>query len=405
MLKNQTLLFIHQNFPGQFKHLCRALLPDNTIYFITKPNANRIPGVKLLTYTPHRKVKPDTHAYLRPVEDNVLHGQAVARILLQLKQQGIRPDLIIGHSGWGETLFAKDIFPDVPLLSYFEFYFHANGADVNFDPEFASDADIAFRLRLRNQVTLSCLESTDQGFAPTWWQQSQVPKVFQPKMNVVHEGVDTVHLRADNEVGVAVSPELTLTAADKVVTYVARNLEPYRGFHIFMRALPGIIEQNPDAHVIIVGGDGVSYGSKLSNGRTHKEEELAKFSGDQSRVHFMGRVDYGVFKKILQISKAHVYLTYPFVLSWSMLEAMSSQCLVIGSATPPVEEVIQNEVNGMLVNFFDHNALAAVVSDALAHPERYTEIRRTARQTIVDHYDLNRVCLPRLKALLASMIR
>ncbi|WP_127754093.1 glycosyltransferase family 4 protein [Devosia sp. 1566] len=403
MLKNKTLLFIHQNFPGQFKHLVRTLVRENSVYFISKPNANRIPGVKLLTYKPHRQVKPDTHAYLRPVEDNVLHGQAVARILLQLKQQGITPDLIIGHSGWGETLFAKDIFPDVPLLSYFEFYFHTFGSDVNFDPAYPGDPEIAFKLRLRNQVTLSCLESTDQGLAPTWWQQSQVPKVFQGKMNVVHEGVDTVHLCGDNTATVAVSPDLTLSAASKVVTYVARNLEPYRGFHIFMQALPGILEQNPDAHVVVVGAEGVSYGAKPADGKSYKDQELAKFKGDLSRVHIMGRVEYDVFKKILQISSAHIYLTYPFVLSWSMLEAMSCQCLVIGSATPPVEEVIQHGVNGMLVDFFDHNALVKSVTDALTHPDQYTEIRRAARQTIVDHYDLHRVCLPRQKALLSSM--
>lgn len=403
MLKNKTLLFIHQNFPGQFLHLCKELRHNNRLHFISKPNGNRIPGVTVHPYQLNRQPARDSHTYLRTVEDNVLHGQAVARLLLKLRRDGITPDLIIGHSGWGETLFVKDIFPDVPLLSYFEFYFHTFGADVNFDPEFPSDPDTAFRLRVRNQLTLSCLEATDEGLAPTWWQYSQLPKPFQSKINVIHEGVDTALLAPKQDATVSLPGGLTLSASSKVVTYVARNLEPYRGFHIFMRSIEQICSEHPDAHIVIVGGDGVSYGSKLPGGQSHKEIELLKYDLDLSRVHFMGRVSYEIFKSILQVSSAHVYLTYPFVLSWSMLEAMATECLVIGSATPPVEEVITDGDNGILVNFFDYKAIADRVSEALRQPESFHPIRRRARQTVVDHYDLRRVCLPRQKALLKSM--
>lgn len=404
MIKDKTLVFIHQNFPGQFLHLCRDLAPRNRIIFITKNTPNRLPKVNLLTYQPHRATTPNIHPYLTTLEDGILHGQAVARILLQLQQQGVRPDIIIGHSGWGETQFVKDIFPDVPLLSYFEFFYSAHGADVGFDPEFASSDELKFHLRSRNQLLLSCLEATDQGISPTWWQHSRFPTVFSSKISVIHDGVDTTALTPADIPTVTLANGLTFDGSVPLVTFVARNLEPYRGFHVFMRAAARILARHPKAHIIIVGGDDVSYGKKLPDGESYRERALKEVVVDEKRLHFVGRIEYDVFKKMLQVSDAHVYLTYPFVLSWSMLEAMSTGCLVIGSQTSPVEEVIRHEQNGLLVDFFDSEAIASTVIEAITKPARFHAIRKAARRTAIDRYDLYGVCLPRQKTLLQGMI-
>ncbi|MBB3998895.1 glycosyltransferase family 4 protein [Aureimonas pseudogalii] len=405
MIQNKTILFLHQNFPGQFLHLCRALADTNRLFFITKATRNRLQNVKLVEYAPHRAPNPDIHLYLRTLEDAVLHGQGVARLLLQMQKENIRPDIIIGHSGWGETQFVKDVFPDVPLLSYIEFYYSATGADVGFDPEFPSNPELKFQLRVRNQMILSCLEATDVGLSPTHWQHARIPAIFQPKVEVIHDGVDTDAVKPAESPSVTLGEGLHFDGSVPLVTFVARNLEPYRGFHIFMRAVNRILADNPAAHIVIVGGDGVSYGARLPEGDSYKARALKENPiDDESRVHFVGKLEYDVFKKLLQTSDAHVYLTYPFVLSWSMLEAMASGCLLIGSRTPPVEEVVRHGENGLLVNFFDPAEIAATVTDALKRPDDFRDIRRAARQTVIDRYDLTRVCLPRQLALIQRMI-
>lgn len=404
MIENKTILFLHQNFPGQFIHLCRALAGKNRIFFITKPTPNRIAGVRLVEYKPHRAPNPEIHLYLRTLEDAVLHGQGTARLLLQMQKENIRPDIIIGHSGWGETLFVKDVFPDVPLLSYIEFYYSAVGADVGFDPEFPSNPELKFQLRTRNQMILSCLEATDVGLSPTRWQHSRIPEIFQPKVEVIHDGVDTDAVVPADRPRVELPGGLVFDGSVPLVTYVARNLEPYRGFHQFMRAVNRITDAVPNAHVVLVGGDDVSYGARLPEGQSYKARFLAENPVDESRVHFVGKLEYGTFKQLLQCSDAHVYLTYPFVLSWSLLESMATKCLVVASRTPPVEEVIRHESNGLLVDFFDPEEIAATVVEALRHPERTRAIRDAARETVVRDYDLSRVCLPKQLALVERMI-
>ncbi|HDZ74555.1 MAG TPA: glycosyltransferase [Aurantimonas coralicida] len=404
MIKNKTLVFIHQNFPGQFRHLCRDLATQNRIFFITKNTQKRLAKVELLTYQPHRATTPNIHPYLTTIEDGILHGQAVARVLLKMQKQGVRPDIIIGHSGWGETQFVKDIFPDVPLLSYFEFFYSAHGADVGFDPEYPSTEELKFQLRSRNQLLLSCLESTDHGISPTWWQQSRFPSVFSSKIAVIHDGVDTAALVPADDPSVTLANGLTFDGSVPLVTFVARHLEPYRGFHVFMRAAERILARHPTAHIVIVGGDSTSYGKKPPDGETYRARALKEVTIDEKRLHFVGWIEYDVFRKMLQVSDAHVYLTYPFVLSWSMIEAMSTGCLVIGSQTAPVEEVIRHEQNGLLVDFFDPESIASTVVEAISKPERYRAMRKAARRTAIDRYDLFGVSLPRQKALLKSMI-
>lgn len=401
------ILFIHQNCPGQYKHLVQHLRqdPKNEIVFISKPNGNNVQGIRRIDYELHRQANPKTHHYLTSAENGVLHGQAVARVLIKLRDQGWRPDVICAHPGWGEALFVKDIYPDVPLLGFFEFFYRATGADCDFDPEFPNSMDDHFRLRAKNTINLLSLDACDWGMSPTFWQRSVHPDVYKDRISVVHDGVDTDLLVPRADARIVLPNGLSLTGKDEVVTYVSRNLEPYRGFHIYMKALEEMCRRRPNAHFLVVGGDDVSYGRRLPDGKMYREELMKTVTLDMDRVHFVGRVPYDGFMKILQVSQAHIYLTYPFVLSWSMMEAMSAGCLVIGSATTPVQEVIEDGVNGLLADFFSPTDIADKVDAVFDHPDRMAALRVAARQTIIDRYDLKRICLPAQLGLIDTLIK
>ena len=393
------LLFVHQNFPGQYLHLARHLgnQSGHEVIFLTQRKDSKLPGVKNVIYAPKRKPYRQTHHYLREAEAGVLNGQEVARAALALKRAGFAPDVMLGHNGWGEIWYLKDVYPKTPLIGYFEFFYRPEGADIEFEPGVSEQLDTAPRLRTKNVGNLLGLEAADLGQCPTRWQQSLYPERYRSMIRVIHEGIDT-RVAKPNPAAKLSFPnrKLELKAQDEIVTYVARNLEPYRGFESLMRSLPAILSRRPNAQVIIVGGDEVSYGKRLPKGKTYREEMLKELSDslDLSRVHFLGRVPYLTFLSVLQISRAHVYLTYPFVLSWSMLEALSAGCLVIGSRTAPVEEVLRHRENGLRVDFFDTAGIADAVVDALANPEAYRAIRERARRSVIEGYDLHTLALP-----------
>jgi glycosyltransferase involved in cell wall biosynthesis len=343
---------------------------------------------------------------LRLTEAAVRRGQGVAKAVMALRQRGFVPDLVCVHQGWGESLYLKDVLPGVPILAYCEFYYHGAGVDVGFDPEFPSELDNRLQVRTRNAIHALSLLDADRGLSPTAWQHSLFPPELRAKIAVIHDGIDTARVAPDAAARFAVGENgPTFRAGDAVITYVARNLEPYRGFHVLMRALPEILRRRPDAHVVIVGGDRVSYGSRPKAGGTWRQVMLEEVGSrlDRARVHFVGNLPYERYLDLLQVSKAHVYLTYPFVLSWSMLEAMAAGCLVIGSATPPVEEVIVDRKDGLLVDFFSPQQLADAVDVALSDGEEARAIRQEARRTIVERYDL-RACIAAQWRLVESLV-
>jgi glycosyltransferase involved in cell wall biosynthesis len=403
------ILFVHQNFPGQYQHLARYLgaIPGNQVVFITQRRDVSLPGVKNIVYQPSRPVTKGIHHYLHEVEAGVLNAQEVARTALELKKAGFVPDVMLAHNGWGEPWYLKEIFPSAPLLGYFEFFYRMHGADVGFDPAIPSVFDTGPRVRTKNVGNLLGLEAADYGQCPTEWQKSGYPERYHSMLHVVHEGIQT-DLVVPNKLARVRIPDadIELSAEDEVVTYVARNLEAYRGFPQFMRSLPAILERRPNAHVVIVGGDETSYGPRLPEGQTFRQQLLDELGSalDLKRVHFLGKVPYAVFLNLIQLSSVHAYLTYPFVLSWSMLEAMSAGGLVVASKTAPVEEVIRDGENGFLVDFFSATELSNRVIDVLEHQADYAGIRENARRTIVENYDLKTICLPAQIQLIEKIV-
>jgi len=382
------ILLIHQNFPGQFRHiaLAWAARPGWEVVAIGRDTAPALPGVRCLRYRPHRPAGPSQHPYLRKMEDAVLHGQAVARIMLRLRQKGFTPDAIVAHPGWGETLYAKDVFPSARLIHLCEWFYGAEGSDVGFDPEFPASFDDHARIRSWNALHLLNLENCDAGVSPTHWQKSRHPLAYQHKITMAHEGIDTGALGPDPQASFTTPAGLRLRRSDPVITYVARNLEPYRGFHQFMRALEIVQARHATCHAVIVGGDEVSYGRPPKGAPHWREKMLRECRIDTARTHFVGKLPYDQYRRVLQVSAAHVYLSYPFVLSWSMLEAMATGCVVIGSRTAPVQEVIRDDQNGWLVDFSDPRAIAGKVVEMLGAVQGRVGISDAARRDAGERY-------------------
>jgi len=408
-----NILFIHQNFPGQFKFLAPALVRQgHTVVAMTmqKTDAQDWQGVKLVPYSASRGTTANIHPWVSDFETKAIRGEACFKAALQMKQQGFSPDVIIAHHGWGESLFLKDVWPQAKLAIYCEFFYHPTGADVGFDPEFpAKDPGDACRLRLKNLNNLLHFEVADAGMSPTHWQASTFPQPFRSKITVVHDGIDTQAVAPNPNISLTFNGHLTLTKHDKVITFVNRNLEPYRGYHVFMRALPEILRRRPNARVLIVGADDVSYGARPEHGQKWKDIFAAEVrsqisDADWARVHFLGNVAYQHFIPLLQLSTVHVYLTYPFVLSWSLLEAMSAGCAIVASDTQPLHEAIKDGETGKLVNFFDHARLAHEVCDLLDQPQERQRLGANARTFAQQNYDLQTVCLPRQLAWVNDLI-
>lgn len=379
--------------PGQFKHLARAFGAEggHRIYFVTKHQTAEIPGVTRITYGVKQGEHKDTHRYLRLTERAVYQGQAAWRACHALKtQQGFEPDIVISHPGWGDALFLRDLFPKAKFLNFCEFYYRAHGADVDFDRDEIPNEDTLARLRVKNITNLASLENMDWGLAPTVWQWSLHPAEYQPRISVIHDGVDTQQCQPNAQASITLPSGKTFKAGDEVMTYIARNFEPYRGFPTFMQAAEILLAERPNLHIIAVGADEVSYGKAAAAGTTYRGEWLKKVNLPADRIHWTGTVPYDQLLTLFQISAAHLYLTYPFVLSWSMLEAMACGAALVVSDTMPVREVVDGS-NALLADFYDPRDVANKLGQLLDSPDRNASLRAAARQTVVDRFDLQKL--------------
>jgi glycosyltransferase involved in cell wall biosynthesis len=397
------VLLVHQNFPGQFRHVAPALVKRGHEVAVITDATNTGDFPFLVARYGHSapdkaKIAEAGGSLVSHHAQMVARGVAAARVAAKLRtERGFVPDLIFAHPGWGETLFLKEVWPEARMLLYAEFYYASRGQDSDFDPEFQSySLTRALRtVAMRTHIAQAMTEA-DAALAPTAWQASTFPPCFRDRIDVIHDGIDTAALHPDAAAKITLPGVDTLRHGDEVLTFVVRNIEPYRGAHIFFRALPEVLKARPEARVVIVGGDDVSYGARPPNG-TWKQRLLDELGDrlDLGRVHFTGRLPYGDLCRLLQVSRVHAYLTYPFVLSWSLMEAMSLGCAILASRTAPVQEVIEDGVNGRLIDFFDVKAWSDGLTEALANPEALRPLRAAARRTIEARYDL-KLCLPRI---------
>ena len=401
------LLFVHQGFPGQYLHILHALAAEGheLVGLGLRPPSDHLPtSLKYIQYSLHRGNAKDVHPWALDLESKVLRGEACARTAAELKASGFHPDLICGHPGWGETLCLGDVWPDVPLLTYQEFFYQSHGFDSHFDSEMQPEPDwqSTARLHLKTANTLLNLERSRWCITPTRFQRSSFPQRWHSQISVIHDGINTKRLQPAQHAGALQLPDGSeLEPATPLITFVNRHMEPYRGCHTMIRAIPALQALVPNAHLVLVGSTtGTSYGRRCPKGEWN-DHFLAEIKNeyDPSKVHFTGSLPYATYIELLQRSSVHVYLTYPFVLSWSLLEAMSCGCAVVGSDTAPVREVIEPERNGLLVDFFDPQALASSIASLVKDRDRAAALGRAARQTVLDHYELN-ACLQQHLALI-----
>jgi glycosyltransferase involved in cell wall biosynthesis len=401
------IVFVHQNFPGQFGRLASIFASEGhqVVALGTVPKCN-IPGVTYYPYAP--APGPDPAAFenrFSPVLPHARRAYGVAKQARALARQGFQPDLVVVNTGWGENLFLKDVWPDARHVAYFEYYYNAKGQDVDFDPAFPiRNEETIWRLRLKNAMQLAAFDAADSAVAPTRYQRDTFPVYLRDRIDVIHDGIDAQNLRPDPAAAIRLSDAgPVLSRQSPVVTYVTRNIEPMRGSHIVIQSLPGLLELHPDLQIVVVGGtQDVSYSARPPAGKTWFEifRSSVKRPVDWSRVHMVGRLPYEQLVKVLQVSSAHLYLTYPFVLSWSMIESMALECRIVASATAPVEEVIRHGENGRLFPFFDHAALVEQVRDALAETDRSDSMAREARRVALEQYDFRSICLPQWRRFL-----
>ncbi len=420
MGKNKKkILFVHQNFPGQYKHIVNALSIDNDKYDVHTLSIQKFEDKKTTNH--HYNITSSNvmgvNQWAVEFETKMIRADACAKKSMQLKQNGFYPDLIIGHPGWGETFFLKEVWPNAKIISYAEFYYKTSDCDIDFDLDLLENIlkkDFEefhqfnqFKLNARNAPFTHIYSISDYLVCPTEFQKDLLPDIIKPNVKVIHDGIDTDYLKPIEDLSIKIGGTI-FTKKNKLITYVSRSLDPYRGFHIFVNSIPKILKDNPEANILIVGNaETPGYGATPPGGKMYKEICYGPIEDeiDNSRVHFLGRVPYDSFVKIIQLSTIHVYLSYPFVLSWSMLEAMSCGALVIGSNTDPVTEVLHDEKNGLIVDFFDSDSIAEKVTQVLNNSNKYNDLRNNARKTIIDNYDLKTICLPRHLGLINEALK
>ncbi|WP_103874771.1 glycosyltransferase [Bosea lathyri] len=385
------VLFVHRSGSGQFAHLIGRLLGEGAeVTLVTEHVETQRPGLRQIPYAVSGSVTASPN--LAATDYHVRTGEAVAAILKRLHRDE-RPDVIVGHTGWGGLLFAKDALPDTPVLGYCEYYYNGQNSDLDFGSDAGVSDSELMRLRMRNAAQLLTLQAVDAAYTPTRWQHRQYPQSIRDRIAICHDGIDTRLCRPDPEAVFVLPDGQSLRRSDEVVTFVARDLDPYRGYPQFIAAAARVAQARPDARFVVVGGDGAGYGRPRLDGRPWREV-MTQEAGLGERLIHIPWLAHDTLRRLFQVSAAHVYLTVPFVLSWSLLEAMACGCLIVGSRTPPVQEVIADRRNGLLAPFHDESAIAGTIIEALERQGEAEGLRRAARATVQARFELE-TCLDR----------
>ena len=393
------ILFVHQNFPAQFGPFAFRLArePGFRCTFVNQKLDGTHRGVRCIKYATKGGATEQNHYCSRTFENGIWHTAGVYDALAAAPD--LRPDLIVGHSGFGSTLYLRDLYPGVPIVNLFEYYYRVTGSDLDFRPEFPSRPMDRLRARSRNAMILLDLDNCDLGYSPTDWQRSKLPAEFQPKLRTSFDGIDTDLWRPDPHAPRRVG-DREIPTGTKIVTYVSRGMESMRGFDIFMRAAKKLCDRRADVLFVVVGQDRVCYGGddKFTGGKTFKEWVLAQDHYDLSRFLFTGLMPEPALAALLAATDLHIYLTVPFVLSWSLFDALACGATVLASDTGPVRELITHEQTGLLVPFFDVDAFADTANRVLDDPAAFKPLGRAGVELIREKYCLD-VCLPRFLKL------
>jgi glycosyltransferase involved in cell wall biosynthesis len=393
------VLFVHQNFPAQFGHIARHLIRTRgwTCTFVSKTPPGRVDGIEKIAYTTRSGARETNHYCTRTFENAVWHAHGVYEACKA--RPDIRPDLIVGHSGFGSTVYLPELYPDVPIINYFEFYYHPHHSDMDFRPEFPPSELDFLRARSRNAMLLLDLETCRRGYSPTRFQRTRFPEIYQPKIDVIFDGIETDLFRRRQGVPRRIG-DRTIPPSTRVVTYVSRGFEAMRGFDIFMRVAKRIYEQFADVVFVVVGSDRICYGGdeKHIEHKTFREHVMAQASYDRDRFIFTGLLDVSKLVDLWSFSDLHLYFTVPFVLSWSMVDALACGCTVLASDTEPVREMIDDGSNGLLCGFYDVEGFAAKAVEVLRDPAAFRHLGEAAVARVRNAYAID-VILPRLARL------
>lgn len=383
------VLFVHNNFPGQFRDLARTLIARGvSCCAVGQGHSPGMEGVRLVRYNLPRGTGQDVFPLAVRAEADLIRGRTAYDAAIHLKTEGWDPAVIVGHPGWGEMVFMAEVFPDARQVAFAEFFYHAKGYDVDFDSEFLPPGpEYLFRTKAKNAIMALSYGDADAIVAPTRFQADTLPRAFRDRALIIHEGVDVDRIRPGPAEPFLLDDGRVISPGTPLITHVNNAMEPLRGLHILARALPRLLAEVPDAQVMLIGTAGRrAYGGNAPEGQTWRDICFQGVDYDPARVHFVGELPHDRMLAALRLGVAHVYYTYPFVLSWSLVEAMASGCYVVASDTPPLHDAIEDGVNGRLLPFFDVDALSETLIGACRNPDAAQPLRAAARATAVEKF-------------------
>jgi glycosyltransferase involved in cell wall biosynthesis len=400
------VLYVHQNFPAQFGHIAGYLIREHgwRCTFVSQTDPGTVSGIRKVRYEPVGGATRQTHYFSRTFENAIAHAHGVYQALKPMKDTA-RPDLVVGHSGFGSTLFLPELWHDVPIVNHFEYFYRSRDSDMDFRKEWPAAEEDVLRSRARNAMILLDLEYCAAGYSPTKFQRSLLPEAYRHKVRAIHDGIDTSFWRR-RQVSDELLGKLEVRPETRIVTYVSRGMESMRGFDIFMQIAKAVYETYPEVVFLVVASERVTYGGDIKHipHQSFKDYVLEQDHYDLDRIRFLGNQPPDTLAQILSVSDLHIYLTVPFVLSWSVLDAMACGCVVLGSDTAPVREVITDGENGLLRGFYDVDRLAEAAVEVLKDPPAYRQLGAAAQRTVAQRYSLQ-VVLPRMLDLYEEVTR